>query len=237
MRRIYSPRQIQVATFFGGPFAAAYFLKSSFESINKHELASKSFIFSLISSVLIIGILPFLPEKMPNNVIPLLYLIPVVALLKKHYFTKEEIIDSKDFEIESSWKVAGISLASVIIYGVIALSYLWISQSDDDIANSVVDNINSAKIELNNDYFLDLKATKDPNGSGVLMYFTLNNGVVYQIKDSNPDELRAFAIRFIGLDYLKELTKNNVYFIIHFQTKTEEVVNKVILSPSNLKSN
>ncbi|WP_448570005.1 hypothetical protein [Thalassotalea ganghwensis] len=237
MRSIYSPRQIQAATFFGGPFAAAYFLKFSFESIDKHDLASKSFIFSLIGSVLIIGILPFLPEKMPNNVIPLLYLIPVVALLKKHYFTKEQIIESEEFEIESSWKVAGISLASVILYGVIAFGYLWVSQLDDDVANNVVNNINTAKIELNSDYFLDLKATKDLNGSGVLMYFTLNNGVVYQIKDSNPDELRAFAIQFIGLDYLKDLAKSNVYFIIHFQTKTEEVVNKVILSPSNIESN
>jgi hypothetical protein len=237
MRSIYSPRQIQAATFFGGPFAAAYFLKSSFESINKHVLASKSFIVSLIVSVLIIGILPFLPEKMPNNVIPLFYLIPVIALLKKHYFTKEEIIESEDFAIESSWKVAGISLVSAILYGVIAFGYLWVSQSDEDVANNVVDNINTAKIELNSDYFLNLKATKDPNGSGVLMYFTLNNGVVYQIKDSNSNELRAFAIQFIGFDYLKELVKSNVYFIIYFQTKTEEVVNKVILSPSNIESN
>ena len=237
MRSIYSPRQIQVATFLGGPFAAAYFLKSSFESINKQELASKSFILSLIGSIIIIGILPFLPEKMPNNVIPLLYLIPVVALLKQHYFTKEEILESEDYQIESSWKVFGISLVSVVLYGAIAFSYLWISQSDDDVAQYLVGNVNNSNIELNSDYYLKLEAQKDANGSGVLLNFTLNNGVVYDFKDSNQETLRPIAISFIGKDYLRDLAENNVYVIVNFQTLTGEIVNKVILSPSNLESN
>ncbi len=237
MRSIYSPRQIQVATFLGGPFAAAYFLKTSFESINKQALASKSFILSLIGSVIIIGILPFLPEKMPNNVIPLLYLIPVVVLLKKHYFTKEEILESEDYQIESSWKVFGISLVSVVLYGTIALSYLWISQSDDDVAQYLVENVNNTDIELNSDYYLKLEAQKDANGSGVLLNFTLNNSVIYDFKDANQETLRPIAISFIGKDYLRDLAENNVYVIVNFQTLTGEIVNKVILSPSNLESN
>ncbi|MCF2859884.1 hypothetical protein L1286_20580 [Pseudoalteromonas sp. SMS1] len=234
MRSIYSPRQIQVATFFGGPFAAAYFLKSAFESVNKKEIASKALIISLITSALIIFILPFLPEKTPNNLIPILYLIPVTILLNKQYITKEEILASEEYKIESSWKVFGISLISVFLYGAIAISYLWVSQSSDDIAQNLVENVNNSDIELNPDYFIKLEAHKDENGSGVFLNFTLTNGAINEFKNASQAELRPTVINFIGKEFLRDLVKENIYIIVHFQTQTDEVVNKVILSPSNI---
>lgn len=237
MKNIYSPRQIQAATFLGGPFAAAYFLKKSFESIGKTALADKSFIICLIGSVIILAILPFLPEETPNTLIPLAYLIPVVALLRKHYLTKQEITESEVYKFESSWKVFGISLGATVVYAILAFGIVWFAQSDDDVAQYLVENVNNSDIELNEDYFIKLEALKDPNGSGAFLNFTINNGVINDFKNANQDELRSIAVSFIGNDYLLDLAENNVYIIVNFQTISNEIVNKVKLSPASIESN
>lgn len=237
MRSTYSPRQIQVATFLGGPLAAAYFLKQSFEAIDRKDLAKKFFFAYLIISAIILVILPFLPEETPNNIIPLVNLIPVVMLLKKHYLTKAEITESEEYKFESSWKVFGISLASLLVYSSLAVGIVLLAQSDDDVAQYLVDNVNSTDFELNPDYFSKLEAEKDPNGSGALLNLTLNDSVVYDFKGVSQEALRPIATSFFEKEYLSDLAGNNVYIIVNFQTSTHEIVNKVILSPSNLESN
>jgi len=237
MKNIYSPRQIQVATFLGGPLAAAYFLKRSFESIGKTALANKCFLICLIGGVIILGILPFLPEETPNTLIPIAYLIPVIALLKKDYLTKQEITESEVYKFESNWKVFGISLGATLVYAILAFGVVWFTQSDDDVAQYLVENVNNSDIELNENYFIKLEALKDPNGSGAFLNFTLNNDVINDFKNANQDELRSIAVSFIGNDYLIDLAENNVYIIVNFQTISNEIVNKVKLSPPNIKSN
>ncbi|MBU1438670.1 MAG: hypothetical protein KJ930_13170 [Gammaproteobacteria bacterium] len=235
MRSIYSPRQIQLATFFGGPFAAAYFLKKGFEAIGKSELAKKAFYISLLFSFILLIGLPFLPEKMPNNSITLLYFIPVVLLLKNNYLTKDEIIASENFEFESSWKVFGLSTCFVVLFSALAFAVMMNVQSNDDIAQQVADNLNNSNLELNSS-FVGFKASKDLNGSGVIVDFSVHQEAVRDFQNVDTKTLRGMVLVFFGKDALKNLASNDVYFIVNFNSPTNELIQEIIISPSNVDS-
>lgn len=236
MKSTYTPRQIQSATFFGGPLAAAYILKKSFESVNKKDLATKSFYICLLGSALLIALLPYLPEKTPSNVITLVYFLPVVFLIKKQYLTKEEIVASEEYQCESTWKVWGISLAGIVMFFASAIGVLWLAQTDDDIAQGIVDNVNSSNVELNADYFVKLEAEKDEVGPGVILNWTLDNQVVHAIKETSKDEIEELAVNLFGREELHELAKNNIYIIFNFQNSVKEAVKTVTLSTDDLQS-
>ena len=237
MIRLYSPRQILIATFLSGPLATAYLLKKSFESIGKKELANKSLLVCLIGTAVILAILPFLPENTPSIVIPLAYLIPLTPLLQKHYLTKQEIDESEEYTFESNWKATGVSLLACIIFAALAFGAMMIAETDDDIAQYFVEDVNNTNLELNNDFYIGLEALKDPSGSGAFLNITINNDVIDIYKEASQDELKAVALSFIGDDYLTTLADNNVYVIVNFQTSNNEMVNKVILLATNIKPN
>ncbi len=233
MKNIYSPRQIQLATFFGGPLTATYMLTKSFKDIGENKLAKQSLIISLVVSLLTLISLPFSPEKMPNNVLPLLYLVPVIIVLKSHYLTKEEIVDSQSFGFKSSWNVFGLSIVGIVVYLILAFGLLTVTQTSDDVAQGLVDHVNASKVEINPEYFSQLRAEKDPNGSGVFLIFTLNSKVVPNFEVTHDDVLREMSIQLVGKAFLTDLAEENVYTAIYFNDVTGKNIRTVILSPSN----
>ncbi len=232
MKKVFSPSQIKVATFIGGPMAAAYFLKKAFESIDKSNIAKRSFYISLLVTIIVIFTLPLLPERTPNHLIPILYLIPVVAVLNKYYMTKEEIENSDNLLFESNWKVFGLSCSFAALFIVLGLGVFIATETDDNVAQRVANNINSAKVDLNA-AFIKLEASKDVNGAGVILDFTVNNNYRYVVQEENQDVLRTMSINFIGENNLQQLASNNIYFIINFQSLTGELLNSVTLTPPN----
>ncbi len=235
MRSIYSPRQIQVATFLGGPLAAAYFLKKGFESINQEDLAKKSFYISILVSIFLLLILPFLPENIPNNLITLMYFIPVVILLKNKYLTKEEIIESQEYRFESSWKVFGLSIAFIFAFMILAMGVLWTVQSDGDIAQQVTNDLNKSSLELH-PTLVEFKASKDKNGSGVILDFMINQHNINDYRNTDIEIIKSMVIQFLGRDALKDLAESNIYFITNFNSPAGKLIKKVIISPSNIDS-
>ncbi|WP_166114244.1 hypothetical protein [Pseudoalteromonas sp. Z9A5] len=229
MRNVYSPGQIIAATFIGGPLAAAYFLKKSFESINKNDLAKKTFYGYLILSAIIIVILPFLPDETPNMLIPIAYLIPMIVILKEHYLTKTQISDSEEYAFESNWKVFGVSLAASVLFVGISVGVTWVTMPEEDVAQYFVEDVNSMNFELNPYYYSSLEAKKDLNDSDVILTITLASTAVDEFKDADEDELRIMAMDFITDNYLLYLAENNVRVTVDFQNLAHETVKKLTL--------
>ena len=121
---LYSPAQVGVGTFIGGPFAAIYFLKSNFDALDKGDLSRRVMIIGGIFSCVFLAALPFFPENIPNNVIPMLYLIPVMLTVRKLQPTKKEIEDYEVFGFQSSWKVFGVSLLWMLLFFAISVGVM-----------------------------------------------------------------------------------------------------------------
>jgi len=73
--KFYKERAIWVGAFLGGPLAAGYLISKNYEALHEPENAKKTWIFSIITTIVVIVIAILIPEdtKMPTNVIPLIY--------------------------------------------------------------------------------------------------------------------------------------------------------------------
>ena len=123
-KKIFSPLQIRLASFIGGPLAAIYFLKANFDNLNNKEGAKKTLIFGLAFSVLLILILPFLPQRFPQMVLPLAYSFLAGHLAESHQLSKQAILNSTEYEFGSGWKVFGVSIVCLLIFFIIALAFM-----------------------------------------------------------------------------------------------------------------
>ncbi len=121
MNKLYTPVQVGIGTYIGGPFAAMYFLKGNFDVLDKPELSKKVIAIGIAFSIVLFAALPFVPENLPNNVIPIMYLVPVLLMMKNHQLTKKEILESELYDFHSSWKVFGISLLWMALFFIIAI--------------------------------------------------------------------------------------------------------------------
>src|SRR5690349_15440202 len=105
--QLYSPQQIALGSFWGGPFAAVYFLKENFLVLNQPGRAKRTLQFGALISGAMIGVLPFLPDKFPNLVMPLAYCIAARELAKVYQLKKEAIATSDLYTFRSNWRVFG----------------------------------------------------------------------------------------------------------------------------------
>jgi hypothetical protein len=70
---LYTPRQVYLASFLGGPLAGAWFFSRNLYFLNAASEARRILIIGLAVTLGLAPLLPFLPKSMPNVVIPLLY--------------------------------------------------------------------------------------------------------------------------------------------------------------------
>lgn len=120
--KLYSPTQVGLGAFFGGPFAAIYFLKGNFDALQEFEFSRRVAIIGAVACVVMLAVIPFLPDNVPNNLFPLFYLIPTVLTVKKYHPTKKEIQASERYSFQSSWKVLGLSIMWTFVFFFVSLA-------------------------------------------------------------------------------------------------------------------
>jgi hypothetical protein len=123
MSKMYSPTQIGVGTFLGGPIAAIYFLKTNFDTLGKTALSKKTLQIGVMLTFALILALPFIPDSVPNNIIPIMYLIPVIMIVKNYQLTKEQILNSDEYAFQSNWKVVGHMIGWMLLFFVISMAF------------------------------------------------------------------------------------------------------------------
>jgi len=124
--KLYSNREITIATFFGGPLAAGYLMKKNFQAMGDSDMADKSLLIGIISTIIIFGVLISLPESIldviPQPLIPAIYTAIISLIVNKlqGQFIKEHKDNGGLYH--SGWKAAGVgALAMLILLAVIAI--------------------------------------------------------------------------------------------------------------------
>ena len=124
--KIYSPVQIGVSSFIGGPCAAVFVLWKNFQGMGKGSAAIKTLVWGGLLVLLILLVLPFLPEKFPNSAIPIATIISAVSVARQSQLSKKAIVESERYKIHSNWNVLGVSLCSILVFLVIFGSYFFL---------------------------------------------------------------------------------------------------------------
>lgn len=123
-QRVYSPTQAALGSFLGGPLASVVFLRWNFQALGNKDAENKTIIFGSIFILALIGILPFLPDKFPNMVIPLATVLGTRMIVEKNQFTKQTISESDSLEFTSNWRVLWVSLLCLFSFFVVAMAVI-----------------------------------------------------------------------------------------------------------------
>jgi predicted MFS family arabinose efflux permease len=121
--KLYSPLQVAMSAFVGGPFAGVYVLKKNFDALSDRTGSQQAMIWGSVLIVVMAVTIPFLPKKTPHYIIPLAYSVGARMIAEKYQMSKQAIHDSGQYGFRSNWNVLGISVASLV--GSFALFALW----------------------------------------------------------------------------------------------------------------
>jgi hypothetical protein len=122
--RVYSPVQVGICSFVGGPIAAVFVLWKNFQSLGKNSLAKQTLAWGVLLTLLLFSTIPFLPEKFPNTIIPLAYTAFALSINRQHQMSKKAISASELHQVHSGWNVLGISVGFLV--ATLAVLALWI---------------------------------------------------------------------------------------------------------------
>ena len=121
---IYSPTQVAIASFVGGPFATVYVLWKNFHSLGSDGAAKQTIIWGIVFIVAVLVALPILPDSFPNYAIPIAYAIGARFFAEKHQMTKQAIVESDRYGFHSGWNVAGVSISCLIAFMVVGIGWI-----------------------------------------------------------------------------------------------------------------
>ncbi len=124
MKRVYSPTQAAMGAFLGGPLASIICLRHNYKVLGNSAGENSVIRYGVVSLIVLLFALPFLPEKFPNMLIPLATIIATRSIVEKHQFTKQAIQASDAFSFQSNWRVFWIGIASLVIFCVIGIAWM-----------------------------------------------------------------------------------------------------------------
>jgi hypothetical protein len=118
-KKLYSQKAIAIATYLGGPMAAAYLVKKNYKADNQEEKGKKVYIIGIISTILlfagIFAIPEYIIEKIPNAIIPAIYTGIIYLLIEKLQGVWLKEHKESGGEFYSGWKGAGIGAIFMLI--------------------------------------------------------------------------------------------------------------------------
>ena len=117
--RLYTPGQIRAGSFLGGPIVAAYFLRENFRILGRSSEARTTVMWGAALVVGLMALVPFLPTRFPNYLVPILYATAAGSVADKWQLKKQAIIDSGTYQVQSNWRVFGMSILLMLAFLVI----------------------------------------------------------------------------------------------------------------------
>lgn len=118
-RKFYTQWAISVATYFGGPLAAAYLVKKNYDSLDQTENGKKALVIGIVSTLLLFAGIFSIPEpvidKIPRALIPLVYTALIYWIVEKLQGPALKQHKETGGEFHSGWKAAGVGAISMLI--------------------------------------------------------------------------------------------------------------------------
>jgi hypothetical protein len=150
--KIYKAREIEVGTFIGGPLVAGYFIAENFKAFNQHDKAKRTWIITIIVTILIFGGIFLIPDqdKIPYKLIPIIY--TGITILIVSQFQKKNIKNHLDTggKINSWGRTIFISVIGLIIIIVPLFSFTYFSDTYES-ADITTKNYGLTKNEIDFD--------------------------------------------------------------------------------------
>jgi hypothetical protein len=121
---VYSPTQVGVSAFVGGPFAVVFTLWKNFIALGERHAATQTLIWGALFNVAVLAVIPVLPDKFPNTAIPIAYTVAAYLMARRYQLTKQAIRESEQYRYRSNWNVFGISVGFMLLF--LAVIALWL---------------------------------------------------------------------------------------------------------------
>lgn len=109
-RAMYSPRQVGLGTFLGGPAAATWFLWANYRALGRHAAATRTVWLGLLATVVVMLLALVLPESVPGFALSIPPVLVAHHLVQSRQLTKAAIESSPQWFFQSNWKVLGVSV-------------------------------------------------------------------------------------------------------------------------------
>lgn len=122
--KLYSSAQVMVGSFVGGPFAAVYLLWMNFRALGEEANAKRMLNWGAVFVAAVFIILPMLPAKFPNYVLPVVCALGARLVAERFHLTKQAIKASDHYALQSNWNVLYISCALALAYLVLAVGFV-----------------------------------------------------------------------------------------------------------------
>lgn len=141
--KLYSQREIGIATFFGGPLAAGILIRQNYINLNKDKQGLYALIIGILSMVLIfVGIFSIpdnIFEKIPNSIFPFIYTGIIYLIVEKLQGFEIKRHKENGGEFYSGWKAAGVGTVSMIVLAAGIFGYVYASSIDDNFDTALYD--------------------------------------------------------------------------------------------------
>jgi hypothetical protein len=118
-RPLYSPRQIAIGSFLGGPVAGFLALWSNFRILYNFHAASVTLFWGGVFNVALFALLASLPERFPLEAligIPVVYSFIAGRIAHELQASKPTIAGSDDYRFRSNWRVVYLAIVSWIAW-------------------------------------------------------------------------------------------------------------------------
>ncbi len=120
--KLYSLKAIGIATFIGAPLAASVLVRSNYLALGKKEEGRNALLLGILSTLLLFAAIFSLPaelmDKVPNQIIPMVYTGIIIFLVEKIQGEAIKEQEANEKEFNSLWKAAGIgAICLVLIMG------------------------------------------------------------------------------------------------------------------------
>ncbi len=136
--RLYSVRALWIATFLGSPLAAGILLRKNFIGLGEAKKGTIALWLGILSTILLFGSLFVLPEaaveKIPNQIIPLLYTAGIYFAAKHYQGKALEAHQANGGAFYSAWNAAGVGALCLIGIFVVIFAYVFIQPTTYDTA-------------------------------------------------------------------------------------------------------
>lgn len=134
--KFYSQKTIAIATYIGGPLAAAILMRQNYINAGSPEMGQRALLIGIVSTILLFTGIFLIPESVIENIPPVL--IPavytgIIYVLVEQYFG--EVLrkhQASNGEFYSGWKAAGVGAGSLALLMVGILAYVYFGPEDFD---------------------------------------------------------------------------------------------------------
>lgn len=121
---VYSPNQCSFGAFLGGPLASIWCIRRNFQVLGEAEAVRKTSLYGALVMAALFILMPMLPDRFPNFVIPLVTIIMTRGFVQAYQSSKQAIAESELLAFRSNWSVLGVGLSCLAITVVAFMGYM-----------------------------------------------------------------------------------------------------------------